>query len=319
MSALGRITASITARASTARRRAPTRRLEHVASSARVIRQNFTAADDDVQTSTSTYKPIEEIDVDGMKKETLRRIDRAMKKVGKTTTKLRQGRERVDALLAREDATDDELLAAPDVEAIEAELKALKTELADLNTLSEILMSCKSTNSPAFAEEAYPLAAALDVKDEPPARPPRVVKQKGPKNVTKPRMPYWTFVSVDGIDIRVGRTSSDNDSVSCDPQCRDSRDWWMHAAGCPGSHVVIRYTGDDLPKETIIDAAVLAAKNSKANQVGRAQVSLVRCRQVSKPRGAKPGLVQLSGDIRTVTVNVKDEAERLERLMATKD
>ena len=45
---------------------------------------------------------------------------------------------------------------------------------------------------------------------------------------------------------------------------------------------------------------------------------MVRCRQVSKPRGAKPGLVQLSGDVRTVSVCVKDEADRLERLTATK-
>ena len=36
------------------------------------------------------------------------------------------------------------------------------------------------------------------------------------------------------------------------------------------------------------------------------------------PRGAKPGLVQLSGDVRTVSVCVKDEADRLERLTATK-
>ena len=43
-------------------------------------------------------------------------------------------------------------------------------------------------------------------------------------------------------------------------------------------------------------------------------MSMVRCRQVSKPRGAKPGLVQLSGEVRTVTVCVKDEAARLERL-----
>ena len=47
-------------------------------------------------------------------------------------------------------------------------------------------------------------------------------------------------------------------------------------------------------------------------------MSMVRCRQVSKPRGAKPGLVQLSGDVRTVSVCVKDEADRLERLTATK-
>jgi len=56
----------------------------------------------------------------------------------------------------------------------------------------------------------------------------------------------------------------------------------------------------------------------KATQTGKARVSMVRCRQVSKPRGAKPGLVQLSGEVRTVTVCVKDETARLERLAATK-
>ena len=266
---------------------------------------------------STTYKPAVAIDLDGLKRETQRRLDRMVKKVGKATTKLRESKEIVNALLEKEDATEEELEACPDVAAVEEELVGLKEELKALNALDEVLRGCKSVNSPKFIEDAYPRAAALEVNDAPPERPARVKKVKGPKN-SAPRMPYWTFVSVDGIDIRVGRTSSDNDRVSCDPECRDSRDWWMHAAGCPGSHVVIRYTGEDLPKETMIDAAVLAAANSKANQVGRAPVSLVRCRQVSKPKGAKPGLVQLSGDVRTVVVNVKDEASRLERLMETK-
>lgn len=271
-------------------------------------------SDDDA----ATRERAETIDLDGMRRETRRRIERALKKVSKATTKLRVAREKVEELSSREAAATEARARARDVDGAEAELMTLKRELGDLNALNDILRGCKTVNSPKFLEEAYPLATALAVRDAPPARPPRVKKVKGPKQATKPRMPYWTFVSADGIDIRVGRTSSDNDSVSCDPKCRDSRDWWMHAAGCPGSHVVIRYTGDDLPAQTKIDAAVLAAKNSKANQVGRAKVSLVRCRQVSKPRGAKPGLVQLSGDIRTVTVNVKDESERLERLLATK-
>lgn len=266
----------------------------------------------------AAYKRAEAIDLDGLRRELTRRIDRSVKKVGKATTKLRLAREETEAMLGRADATEAELLACPDADACERELEEFRRELMDLNILNDLLRSVKSTSAVTFVEEAYPLAQAWDVRDEPPERPPRVKKEKVPKTADKPRLPYWTFVSVDGIDIRVGRTSSDNDSVSCDPACRDSRDWWMHAAGCPGSHVVIRYTGDDLPRETMIDAAVLAAKNSKANQVGRAPVSLVRCRQVSKPRGAKPGLVQLSGDVKTVTVNVKDEAARLERLNATK-
>lgn len=283
----------------------------------RVTRTHATQTTTNEDGPPTTYKPPDAIDLDGLKRETQRRMDRAVKKVGKATTKLREAKEVVDALMAKEDATAEELDACPDVDKVEEELMGLKEELKALNGLEEVLRGCKSVNSPKFIEDAYPRAAELEVNDAPPERPARVKKVKGPKN-SAPRMPYWTFVSVDGIDIRVGRTSSDNDRVSCDPECRDLRDWWMHAAGCPGSHVVIRYTGEDLPKETMIDAAVLAAANSKANQVGRAPVSLVRCRQVSKPKGAKPGLVQLSGDVRTVVVNVKDEASRLERLMETK-
>ena len=48
-----------------------------------------------------------------------------------------------------------------------------------------------------------------------------------------------------------------------------------------------------------------------------AQVSMTRCRDVSKPSGAKAGLVQLSGRIRTVAVNMKEAEARLERLDET--
>jgi hypothetical protein len=56
----------------------------------------------------------------------------------------------------------------------------------------------------------------------------------------------------------------------------------------------------------------------KAAQNRKSGVTLVRCRQVSKPRGAKAGLVHLSGDVRTVTVNIPNEMERLKRLELTK-
>jgi predicted ribosome quality control (RQC) complex YloA/Tae2 family protein len=247
-------------------------------------------------------------------------VERALKKVSKATTKAREGRETMEALLVDSEASDEALEKCPDVDALERELSVYRDELKELNVLRDALNACKSVQSEAFVKDAYERAKVLNVADEPPVRPPRVKKVKGPASgsINGPRKPYWTYVSIDGIDIRVGRTSEDNDRVSCDAECRDPRDWWMHAAGCPGSHVVIRYTGEDVPRETIVDAAVLAAANSKANQVGRAPVSLVRCRQVSKPRGAKAGLVQLSGDVKTVVVNVKDEASRLERLMSTK-
>ena len=41
---------------------------------------------------------------------------------------------------------------------------------------------------------------------------------------------------------------------------------------------------------------------------------MCKARQVSKPFGAKPGLVQLSGDVRTIAVDWRRERQRLERL-----
>jgi len=37
---------------------------------------------------------------------------------------------------------------------------------------------------------------------------------------------------------------SDNDELTLKE--RDNKDWWMHVAGCPGSHVVIRNTAEGL-------------------------------------------------------------------------
>ena len=87
----------------------------------------------------------------------------------------------------------------------------------------------------------------------------------------------------------------------------------MHAAGCPGSHVVIRCHDDNLSGEVVQDAAALAARQSKCGG-SVIKVSLTRCRDVKKPPGAKAGLVQLTGSVRTVSVNMQEADVRLKRL-----
>ena len=71
---------------------------------------------------------------------------------------------------------------------------------------------------------------------------------------------------------------------------------------------------DILPREVELDAAVLAANYSKASRNGVVGVTLCRARQVSKPVGAKPGLVQLQGDVRVLKLNWQKERHRLDRL-----
>jgi len=244
------------------------------------------------------------VDVAGLRKEAERRRERAVKKIAKKTLK------RVNAA---------DFAGLRDVE---ASLRLIEGERDALERLAN-LIDAKDL------DVAVELANSLGVGDAPPERPPRgKKKKKGPAPQAGPRLPYNVFRSATGVEIRVGKSASDNDALSCDPAHRDATDWWMHAAGSPGSHVIIRT--DDLDSETKKDAACLAALYSKATPppkgdgddaaataTGRAGVSLVRARSVTKPPGAKPGLVHIAAAerVETLRVDLAKERLRLERLL----
>ena len=101
------------------------------------------------------------------------------------------------------------------------------------------------------------------------------------------------FTSPDGMEILVGRTARDNDTLTF--QIASQRDFWLHVAGCPGSHVIVRNPEGlpSLPRETLRFAAVLAARHSKARAAGQVSVHVAQVKDVSKPKGAPPGRVSL--------------------------
>jgi predicted ribosome quality control (RQC) complex YloA/Tae2 family protein len=144
-----------------------------------------------------------------------------------------------------------------------------------------------------FAERAQP---ALPGKKAPPPKP-------------EPRKPYRTFVSKDGIEMLVGRTASDNDELTF--QVANGNDFWFHVRDYPGSHVVIR-AREQLPEETLLDAATLAVHFSRADAAGKRDVSWTRRKFVSKARGAPAGQVLLSAH---KTIHLRVEPERLKRLL----
>lgn len=82
------------------------------------------------------------------------------------------------------------------------------------------------------------------------------------------------------------------------------------------SDVVIRCHDQTLDTEIVQDAAALAARQSKCagNNI---KVSLTRARDIKKPPGAKAGLVQLTGSVKTISVDMKKAEERLKRLDKT--
>jgi predicted ribosome quality control (RQC) complex YloA/Tae2 family protein len=89
-----------------------------------------------------------------------------------------------------------------------------------------------------------------------------------------------------------GKTDSDNDRLSL--KVAGPNDWWFHVRGMPGSHVVLMAAEDQVPDRRILNqAAAIAAYHSKARGAGVVAVSGTLARHVAKPRGAKPGTVQI--------------------------
>ena len=101
-------------------------------------------------------------------------------------------------------------------------------------------------------------------------------------------------LSVDGFEVLIGKGDADNDALTFGEAA--PRDFWLHVAGCAGSHVVVRNPDglSELPRAVLEAAAGLAAWHSKARGArGKVEVHLCRVADVSKPRGFARGEVRL--------------------------
>jgi predicted ribosome quality control (RQC) complex YloA/Tae2 family protein len=91
----------------------------------------------------------------------------------------------------------------------------------------------------------------------------------------------------EGYEILIGRNADSNDILTT--EISKPEDIWLHASQVPGSHVVVREKGVEVPKEVIQRAAELAAKNSKGQ--GKVKVVWTKSKYVHKEKGQKPGEV----------------------------
>lgn len=112
------------------------------------------------------------------------------------------------------------------------------------------------------------------------------VKTKVKKQTTSKPLVY---LSRDNFKIFVGRNNYQNDYLTL--KFAGKNDLWLHTKDIPGSHVLIRSEGKDLPDTTLYQAALLAAYFSKARQSSSVPVDYTLAKYVSKPSGAKPGYV----------------------------
>src|SRR5699024_1810957 len=124
-------------------------------------------------------------------------------------------------------------------------------------------------------------------------------KQKqGKKGKNKPKKPDpEQYISTDGTPIFVGKNNKQNEYVTMKLANRD--DTWLHTKDIPGSHVIIQ--SKDPAKDTLLEAALIAAYFSKAQHSASVPVDYTKVRNVRKPNGAKPGFVTYDGQ-RTLTV-----------------
>ncbi|MBP5600921.1 MAG: NFACT family protein [Lachnospiraceae bacterium] len=97
------------------------------------------------------------------------------------------------------------------------------------------------------------------------------------------------YKSSDGFDIYVGKNNYQNDWLTFD--FANGNDWWFHAKKMPGSHVIVRTNGKEVPDRTFEEAARLAAFYSKGRGSDRVEIDYLIKKNVKKPAKAKPGFV----------------------------
>lgn len=134
--------------------------------------------------------------------------------------------------------------------------------------------------------------------------------KKKPQKIKLKNTPLH-YLSSDGYHLYVGKNNLQNDELTF--QFATGADWWFHAKGIPGSHVILKTNGvstEDLPDRVFEEAAALAAYYSKGRDGEKVEIDYVEKKQVKKPAGGKPGFVvyytnysmMASPDISTLTL-----------------
>ena len=163
--------------------------------------------------------------------------------------------------------------------------EALTTLIAQTKADLEQLLSIRTFLDMALTEEDLAgvreeLAEAGYIRRR--AASPKAKKEK----ITSAPLHYTSSY---GYDFYVGKNNYQNDELTF--RFASGSDWWFHAKGAPGSHVILKNKGEEIPDRAFEDAAALAAWYSANRGADKVEIDYVQKRQVKKPNGAKPGFV----------------------------
>ena len=116
-----------------------------------------------------------------------------------------------------------------------------------------------------------------------------LMRRKFSKKKVKIKNTPLHYVSSDGYHMYVGKNNFQNDQLTFDLAV--GNDWWFHVKQAPGSHVIVKTNGEDLPDQTFEEAGRLAAYYSSMRGVEKVEIDYVEKKHVKKPKGGKPGFV----------------------------
>ncbi|MBR6770767.1 MAG: NFACT family protein [Lachnospiraceae bacterium] len=160
-------------------------------------------------------------------------------------------------------------------EALSELTQEVKTEIEHLESISAAL-------DIALAEEDL-----VQIKEE--LTESGYIRRKGDSRKIKITSRPFHYISSDGYHIYVGKNNYQNEELTF--RFASGNDWWFHAKGIPGSHVIVKTEGQEMPDATFEEAARLAAYYSKARGQDRVEIDYTEKKNVKKPGGGKPGFV----------------------------
>lgn len=115
------------------------------------------------------------------------------------------------------------------------------------------------------------------------------IKRKRTDKKAKIKSKPFHYLSSDGYHIYVGKNNYQNEELTF--KFATGNDWWFHAKGMPGSHVIVKSNNEELPDRVFEEAGKLAAYYSKGRDNDKIEIDYLQKKNVKKPNGSAPGFV----------------------------
>ncbi len=115
------------------------------------------------------------------------------------------------------------------------------------------------------------------------------IRRRGHEKKQKVKSRPFHYRSSDGFDIYVGKNNYQNEELTF--KLANGGDWWFHAKKMPGSHVIVKTNGRELPDRTFEEAAMLAGYYSQGRDSEKVEIDYLQRKNVKKPNGSAPGFV----------------------------